>query len=167
MSHPYLLQCAIKDALAETVGTTLHTCRATGDKEELAPLKIFIGDIPPRKRNEPEAVPCLCIQEQGGKDIDGMTFVELVIRIVVYSREVEDAAHELSNLIFAVRHALMPFCTRPLSQRYRLLCSDKGELLPWERPLEQQSPYAEAFVLSVWDYKGFEHNFTTEFNHGV
>ncbi len=173
MSSPYLLQCALRDVLSTALekfplavrkdirGDIKGVNKGDTKTENTRPVNIYLADIALREKGSAELAPFICLQERSGEDIDGMTRVEILMRLVVYSEDVEGVAHELSNLVQVVRHVLMPFVTRPLLREYRLLLDEKKRLLPWERPLDQFHPFAEAFILSMWDYKGFEHTYFT------
>lgn len=161
--NTYMLQCALRDALTEALANLPLLVRqrvqaqSTNAEPEISrPANIYIGDVWPKQAGAEENVPFLCLQERGGHDADAMTSAEIIIRCAVYSLEPEEAAHELSNLVSTVRHALLHRQHSPLEQVYRLLADDKGRLLPWETPTEQSHPYAEAYILSVWEYKSIE-----------
>lgn len=168
-----MLQCALRDALAPVLETLPLAVKNrpvgrgapqpsrngepfASDPDALRPAAIHIGDVRPKQSGSDETVPFVCLQESGGHDADSMTRAEILIRCAVYSPEPEEAAHELSNLLHTLRHALMPLGQSPLSGRYRLLADEKGRLLPYEIPTEQNHPYAEGYILSVWKYKSLE-----------
>lgn len=158
--NPYLLQTSLRAHLTPVLGAlplAVNPRTATAMGEELIrPARIRIGDVIPKVPAEGESVPFVCLQERGGHDSEGVTVVEILIRCAVYSPEPEEAAHELSNLVHTVRHALMPLAVQPMQGRFRLNCDEKGRLLPWETPTEQNHPYAESYILSVWEYKSIE-----------
>lgn len=167
--NTYMLQCAIRAALEPAVATlplltkprpqALKTPAAAPTAvqvESTRAAKIYIGDVWPKQTGPEESVPFICLQERGGHDADSMTTVEIIIRCAVYSLNPEEATHELANLVSTVRHALLTKQHSPLECQYRLLIDDKGRLLPWESPTEQTHPYAESYILSVWEYKSIE-----------
>lgn len=161
--NSYLLQCALRahltPALAHLplcVKQRLQPVNEDPGTEVLRSAKIYIGDVWPKQAGAGENVPFLCLQERGGHDEESLTRVEILLRCAVYSPEPETAVHELSNLVSTVRHAIMPLSLRPLEARYRLLTDEKNRLLAWETPTEQNHPYAEAYILSVWEYKSME-----------
>lgn len=158
--NPYLLQTTLREHLTpvlEALPLAVNPrATATTVQELTRPAAIRIGDVLPRQATDGESVPFVCLQERGGHDDEGVSVVEILIRCAVYSPEPEEAAHELSNLVHTVRHALMPLAVQPMQGRFRLNCDEKGRLLPWETPTEQNHPYAESYILSVWEYKSIE-----------
>lgn len=155
-----MLQTSLRAHLTpvlEALPLAVNPRTATATGEELTrPALIRIGDVIPKVPAEGESVPFICLQERGGYDSEGSTVVEILLRCAVYSPEPEEAAQELSNLVHTVRHALMSLAVQPLQGRFRLNCDEKGRLLPWESPTEQNHPYAEGYILSVWEYKSIE-----------
>lgn len=163
--NTYLLQCALRAHLAPAVAQLplcvkqrLQPLKENVDAEVTRPANIYIGDVWPKQAGAEENVPFICLQERGGHDEESLTRVEILLRCAVHSPTPEEACHELSNLVSTVRHALMPLSLCPLEARYRLLTDEKGRLLAWETPTEQNHPYAEAYILSVWEYKSIEGN---------
>ncbi len=163
MSTPFLLQKALQAHLTQSLAVLPLETKIKGrdgknaEGEHTRTARVFVGDVPKRKAGQEEVIPFVSVHEQAGHTGDhGMTRTELLLRCAIFSEDEEDAAQELSNLVQSVRHVLSPLCQHPLDSRYRLLTDDKGRLLPWERPLEQPSPYAEAYILTTWEYKGFE-----------
>lgn len=161
--NPYFLQCALRAHLTPVlahlplcVKQRTQPLTEKTSAEVTRPAKIYIGDVWPKQAGAEENVPFLCLQERGGHDEESLTRVEILLRCAVYSPEPETAVHELSTLVSTVRHALMPLSLRPLEARYRLLTDEKNRLLAWETPTEQNHPYAEAYILSVWEYKSME-----------
>lgn len=161
--NAYLLQCALRahltPALAHLplcVKQRIQPVNKNPGAEVLRPAKIYIGDVWPKQAGAEENVPFICLQERGGHDEESLSRAEILLRCAVYSPEPETAVHELSTLVSTVRHALMPLSLRPLEARYRLLTDEKNRLLAWETPTEQNHPYAEAYILSVWEYKSIE-----------
>lgn len=161
--NTYTLQCALRDALTPAlaglpllVKQRVQPAATQAGPEITRAAKISIGDVWPKQAGTEENVPFVCLQERGGHDADALTTAEIIIRCAVYSGEPEEAAHELSNLVSTVRHTLLARQHSPLEQSYRLLADEKGHLLPWETPTEQTHPYAEAYILSVWEYKSIE-----------
>lgn len=161
--NSYLLQCALRAHLAPAlahlplcVKQRTQPLTENASAEVTRPANIYIGDVWPKQAGAEENVPFICLQERGGHDEESLTRVEILLRCAVHSPTPEEASHELSNLISTVRHALMPLSQRPLEARYRLLTDEKDRLLAWETPTEQNHPYAEAYILSVWEYKSME-----------
>ncbi len=156
MSKMYTLQSLLREHFEDAFSTFPLALRGEGEAEQAGGVKVFLADKPLRGREDAGNAPFICLQERSGRHVDSWEEIEIICRCVAYSNSIEEAAHELSLLISTLRQSLFSCVTKPLDGEFFLIASEKGELLPWEKPLEQKHPYCEAYVLSTWKYKGFE-----------
>jgi hypothetical protein len=165
-----LLQLRLKEHLQAALAPLKLLGQSEHGDAQTAP-RVFIGDVPPKRRNTPERiiheVPCVVIvplsghidTEPGGPA--GVTLIAL--SCCIYNPDKEDdgdltgVESDLANLISAVQGALLP-CAEgdPLAKRFILVPDEKGKILAWARPEEQPGPFASATVTSLWTYKVWE-----------
>jgi hypothetical protein len=134
--------------------------RERGKKQTVAvrtPL-VFIGSLPPNSGDGSEYVPFVLVQAMEGTEIgDGWHVVQIAFRFAVQHEEPETAENDLHNLMSLVRRAIMRAHDKQVLDGYFSMRPDeKGRLWFWQRPDDQQYPFAEAFALAHWAMKGVE-----------
>lgn len=165
-----LLQLRLKEHLSAALAPLKLLGQSEPGDAQTAP-RVFIGDLPPKRRNTPERtireVPCVVIIPLSGhieREDGAATSVALIaLSCCVYNpdREIEGdltgVESDLANLVSAVQGALLPCAEgEALARRFVLIPDEKGKMLAWARPEEQPGPFASATITSRWAYKDWE-----------
>ena len=154
--NSFFLLAELRDYLAPAVENLLLPRKRRGSQAEAdTPPRVLLG-LPPTGQEAWERVPFVSIQALSGRETeDGLASMDVGIRIAVRGENGEEAENYLHNVLNAVRHRLLLLKKQPLARLYRLELTKDG-LAPWWRPDEQAPPFAEAFILTTWTFKGME-----------
>lgn len=154
-AFPIALRKALETALS-SLPLDQQGGRGNGDTQR--PARVFIGDMPPKKR-EFYDLPCVLLIPAQGWQEDGEACATVGLMCCVYNAEEGDregAEMDMALLLNAVTRALMPFRKAPLEKRFRLVPDSEGRYLRWDKTDKQPRPYAQAGIISQWRMKGLE-----------
>lgn len=164
--NPSLLTALKKRLLTDLADCTLENRASEAETgTALRPIQIFIGDLPPKKRNPgtgdrlQEFFPCIVLTAVTGYAADGEDEAGVALVCGVYSAEdgdAEGAEMDLALLLSRIRQSLYPCSTYPLEQRYRLCPDSRGQFFVWEKSESQPRPYMQAVLMTHWRMKGLE-----------
>ncbi len=157
---------ALKARLLADLADLRLDWRGSGEcVEPCRPVRVFIGDLPPKKRHAGDTdklddrFPCVLLVPVSGHSNDGEDAVTVALICGVYCGEegdAEGAEMNLALLLSRIRQSLTPCLKTPLERRYRLTGDAKGRLFPWEKSDMQPRPYIQATVMTEWRMKGLE-----------
>lgn len=154
--NSFLLLTELSEYLAPALASLRLPRRQRGSQEETEAVPSLILGLPPTGQEAWERVPFVSIQALSGRETeDGLASMDVGIRIAVRGESGIEAENHLHNVLAAVRHRLLELKKQPLAKRYRLEPTRDG-IAPWWRPDEQAFPFAEAFILTTWTFKGME-----------
>jgi hypothetical protein len=119
---------------------------------------VFIGSLPPNSGEGAEVVPFVLVQAlEGSESGDGLHVVQVAFRIAVQDDDQEAAENHLHNLLSLVHRAIMrAHDGGVLDGHFSMRPDEKGRYWRWQRPDDQNYPFAEAFALATWAMKGVE-----------
>lgn len=156
MNTFFLLE-ELRNYLSPALENILLPRKGRGSTMTTETVPNLILGLPPVGQEAWERVPFVSIQALSGKETEeGLATMEVGIRIAVRGESNEEAENHLHNLINAVRHRLLALKRHPLCSLYRLEATGSDGIAPWWRPDEQAHPFAEAFIMTTWTFKGME-----------
>ena len=156
------LLLALKKALVEALRDTQLTKYQRDLKAEpaLAPVKVFIGDLPPTSQRE-SVFPCVILTPITGDAEGGEVFEEVAFLAGVFNGEegdAEGAEMELAILRSRITRFLREALDTPVDGRFTCIRDEKQRYMRWQRtdPLGQPRPFAQVAIISRWSIPGWE-----------
>ena len=154
--NSFFLLTELRDYLSPALENLRLPRKHRGSTGGVETVPSLILGLPPSGQESWERVPFVSIQALSGKETeDGLASMDVGIRIAVRGETGEEAENHMHNVLNAVRHRLLQLKKQPLAKLYRLEPTKDG-IVPWWRPDEQVFPFAEAFILTTWTFKGME-----------
>lgn len=163
--NPFFLPVLKKRLEADLTDLNLIGRGHGGQPDALKPVRIFIGDVPPKKPGEKDGdtFPCVVLVSGGGFVREGEEIVTVGCICAVFNPEntigtgdAEGAEMDVGLLVSGVMRSLAPCATEPLDRRFMLTTDNAARLFVWEREAAQPRPYAQATVMTHWRMKSFE-----------
>ena len=152
------LKTALEKALQETRLTKYQ--RDANAAPALAPVRVFIGDLPPASARE-SVFPCVILCPVDGDAQDGELFEGVAFLTGVYNSETGDAEGaemELAILRSRITRFLREALDTPVAERFTCVRDEKNRYMRWQRsdPLGQPRPFAQVAIISRWSIPGWE-----------
>ena len=154
----YLLMTALRKSLEPQLATLplrswqRHT-RPEPGQEMLRPATVRVGRLPAKEGDASDA-PFVLIQPMHGHDEDGCSYTTIALRVLIWNEDGEAGENDLQNLLGLLRRAVLACKQDPLDGRYVLEPDERGRFAFWDRPDDQPTHFAEAFILTNWKMQG-------------
>ena len=153
---------ALKKALLEALQDTRLTKYQRDAKagQALAPIQVFIGDLPPTNKRE-SVFPCVILTPIAGEGEGGELFEDVAFLTGVFNGEegdAEGAEMELAILRSRITRFLREALDSPVDDCFTCVRDEKNRYMRWQRtdPLGQPRPFAQVAIISRWSIPGWE-----------